>query len=356
MMLEESKALPFFAALLELESGKHSCLALENVMGLCHRTYQGSPCIRVVESQLRTAASGRYFLCISKGVSPHLFGELTHRPRVLFRLVRKDVCLAASEEDFVHTLEAVDAAIMDRSRELASTSSSGHPQSFCQRLQQKGHWAGTTMDPEAAPPIGQCPCCLPFTSLQARRTCPHHRCKCRACRGGTPRSCRWAHRHATRWAELVARGAAPAQYVQRATKARLFLDELTSPRERNLAELVACDLALQGMDCLHSDAIFDVTQSYGRHALRWDGLVPTITTTSRLFVMRWGRCLILPELFALMGFPIRAYTPFLGRFSYNQLLRFVGNTMHPAMMGACLYSMLCLIKLEDCTSGDEGSD
>lgn len=354
-MLDEAEALPYFSALLELESGRHVCLVMENVMGLCQRQYWGRSCLHTVEAQLRDAAAGHYFLCTSLGVSPHAFGQHAHRPRVLFRMVRRDRCLLSTEQEFVEALHAADREVAAQCEMAAGL------RSFTQWLLDYGCGAGaeSAAGPGAATAAAaHCRCESAFPCPRAWAGCPKHICRCGPCRGGAVRSCGWVRHHAARWAALSKAGVAPAKYLRRARTAGLPVETtLLSPRQRNLAELVACDLATRGVDPMASDAVFDLTQTYGRHALRWDGLVPTITTGSKLFVMRWGRCLTNLELFAIMGFPIRLYAPHLNVFSDTQLRRFVGNTMHPAMMGVCVYSMLSVVKaLDGDVSSDDGMD
>ncbi len=58
----------------------------------------------------------------------------------------------------------------------------------------------------------------------------------------------------------------------------------------------------------------------GYHALRTDGLIPTIVTRADLVVIKWGRRLTPLHLLALMGFPMR---------------------VHPAVVGVCGFSLLC---------------
>ena len=111
---------------------------------------------------------------------------------------------------------------------------------------------------------------------------------------------------------------------------------------------MASELWAQGVDPFHSDAILDISQSYGRHALRVDGLLPTVATTSRIFVLRLGVVLQPAELLSLMGFPVSAYQADLVHFDDTSLRRMVGNTMHPGAVGPMLLGLLGLLKHPVC--------
>ena len=73
-------------------------------------------------------------------------------------------------------------------------------------------------------------------------------------------------------------------------------------------------------------------------------LLPTIATTSRIFVMRLGVVLEPLALFSVMGFPVSAYMADFRHFADNSLRRMVGNTMHPGAVGPMLLGLLSLLK------------
>jgi hypothetical protein len=131
-----------------------------------------------------------------------------------------------------------------------------------------------------------------------------------------------------------------------------------TPRSRNLLELVASELWAQGVDPFCSDAVLDISQSYGRHALRLDGLLPTVATTSKIFVLRLGVVLEPDALFSVMGFPVSAYKADLVHFDDGSLRCMVGNTMHPGAVGPMLLGVLGLLKhpASDTTMWDEFDD
>jgi hypothetical protein len=117
--------------------------------------------------------------------------------------------------------------------------------------------------------------------------------------------------------------------------------------------LVAHDLWAAGTDPFTADTAFDASQSYGRHALRTDGRLPTLATSSRIWLMKYGVVLAPDALLHLMGFPVAAYRPRLPTWSDTELRRFVGNTMHPAAVGTMLASLLNLMKGDDAGAEDD---
>jgi hypothetical protein len=119
---------------------------------------------------------------------------------------------------------------------------------------------------------------------------------------------------------------------------------VTSPRVRNMLELVSQELHRNGINPFDSNAVLDVSQSYGRHALRLDGLFPTIATTAQIFVMKWGVILQPDALFAVMGFPVAVYRRGMTNFSKTDLARMVGNTMHPGMVGPMIAGLLGVMR------------
>ena len=131
-----------------------------------------------------------------------------------------------------------------------------------------------------------------------------------------------------------------------------------TPRARNLIELVASELWAQGRDPFdpESEAVLDISQSYGRHSLRLDGLLPTVATTSRIFVMRLGVVLQPEALLAVMGFPVAAYRDGLVNFDDSSLRRMVGNTMHPGAVGPMLLPLLNLLKQPSSDAGEDSDD
>ena len=113
-------------------------------------------------------------------------------------------------------------------------------------------------------------------------------------------------------------------------------------------ELVSAELHNKGVDPCQSDAVLDVSQSYGRHALRLDGLLPTIATTAQIFVMKWGAVLQPAALFAVMGFLMAVYRRDMTNFASAELARMVGNTMHPGMVGPMIAALLSVMRCDSC--------
>ena len=116
-----------------------------------------------------------------------------------------------------------------------------------------------------------------------------------------------------------------------------------TPRVRNLLELVASELWDQGVDPFRSDAILDIPHSYGRHALRVDGLLPVVATTSRI-VLRLRVVLQPTALLSVLGFPVSAYQADRVHFDDTSPRRMVGNTMRPGAVGPVLLGLLGLLK------------
>jgi hypothetical protein len=362
---EEDNAKPFFAMVKEVQSGKHRAVLLENVQGLLTKSYEGEPCIKFVLQQLERASAGRYYIDVSSNVSPESFGEACHRPRVFLRLLLKTECLVPSQECYTSALHAADLAIRTAALRLSGTPNALESLRARRVLEPS---KGPRACQEPAP--GFCPCCLPLLPGQPVAACTWHRCACPSCRrssdAGSESGCQWQARHRDAWSKLLPGVTAvpvsdsmgpedddvlmdrPTQsYFEEAYKRGLPAGHFaTTPRVRNLIELVAQELRSNGYDPFECDASLDVSQSYGRHALRVDGLLPTIATSSQIWVMRRG-CVLGPEsLFHIMGFPIDAYkaTGRLSLFSQAELKRFVGNTMHPGAVGPMLVSLLSLMR------------
>ena len=401
---DEANAQPFFAVLREVAAGKHVAVVLENVQGLLIKRYKEERCIDVVMRLLREAAGGRYFVHLATHVSPDDFGEVAHRPRVIIRMLLTSASLVATEEEFCAALTSADRLM----KQAASSFCTAVPNALCM-LQHAGLGPGASrlkrrpcvemasggsrrcsssaesvLEPEAdsvlelsgctgrgasagasdvrhPDPDPYCNCCRPIHLGRPRTACATHACRCRHCRGGGPAgSCRWAARHAAAWAKVAVPSAKLLQhdilmdrpyrsYFHDAARLGLPADRsVTSPRVRNMLELVAAELHSRGVDPCQSDAVLDVSQSYGRHALRLDGLLPTIATTAQIFVMKWGALLQPAALFAVMGFPMAVYRRGMTNFASAELARMVGNTMHPGMVGPMIAALLSVTRCDSC--------
>ena len=357
---DEENARPCYAMLEEVRSGKHKAILLENVQGLLRKRYHGEKCIDVLIKQLRDAAAGRYFLHLHCDVSPHVFGEPVHRPRIFIRMVRADQCLVSSEEEFQTALKASDKLLAESTRRITGGSISAVT---C--LERRGF-----LDSHKVQTTGPvwCPCCLPVVHGGPVRPCHLHKCCCSECANKSGTACSWVTRHAEGWQRLAARStpstssgdpdllvnAPERSYFVEAHRRGLPASGVAStPRVRNLLELVASELWVQGVDPFLTDAVLDISQSYGRHALRVDGLLPTVATTSRIYVMRLGVVLQPAALLSVMGFPVSVYQADMDSFDDNTLRRMVGNTMHPGAAGPMLVGLLGLLKHPDVTMSDD---
>jgi len=348
-----------------VQSGKHRAVLLENVQGLLTKSYDGEPCIKFVLRELEKASKGRYYIDVSHSVSPDSFGEACHRPRVFIRLLLRTECLVPSQECYTSALHAADLAIREAVLRLSG------PPNALERLRARSVLE-PCKGPRACRELGFCPCCLPLLPGQPSSTCSWHRCACQSCRRSSDAGCQWQARHRAAWSKLLPTAVAvsdatgpddddvlmdrPTQsYFEEAFNRGLPAGHFaTTPRVRNLIELVAQELRSNGYNPFQCDAVLDVSQSYGRHALRVDGLLPTVATSSQIWVMRQG-CILGPEsLFHVMGFPIDAYkaTGRLSLFSQTELKRFVGNTMHPGAVGPMLVSLLSLMRALPSPSAD----
>ena len=322
-------------------------------MSLAKKTYEGEPCIDKVYKDMQEAAAGEYYLCVASNVSPHMFGEHCVRPRIIFRMLRKSLACVSNEKEFCNKLHELDA-------EIAHSCES--PKSFTSFLVDQGYGPP---QPNPHTCAVKCPCLKPFLKESKRTKCKIHVCTCNACRQKGGKSCKWAARHARAWraeSPNLAQGA--TSFLGMCAERGLDVDKtVRTPRQRNMAELVYLEcLKKLRCDVFESDAVYDRSQSFGRHALRTDGLLPTIATTSDLFVIRWGTTLSPAQLFTLMGFPYHLYEAAgISRMYRDDVLRrFIGNTIHPAVFGVCAATLLSLMKAppnsDDRTDSDSGGD
>jgi len=102
------------------------------------------------------------------------------------------------------------------------------------------------------------------------------------------------------------------------------------PRER-----VTLDMLQRAQNILCDTCILDLSQSFGRNAVRKDGLVPTLATScARMFVPLHGTCLTAVQCLALQGhnpadYAVEAFTPL-------ELYRLAGNAMGVPVVGTVL--------------------
>lgn len=305
------------------------------------KVFEGRKCIDVVYDHLKEACGDEYFLCVSTSMSPHLFGECAFRPRIIFRMLRRSLCLVGSAEAFEAKLHETDSAIAEVCSELAPR------RSFSELLISRGYGPRESPPPARSNKTFNCPCLKPFH--HRRPVCQHHHCSCNACKSCVDTSqpeCKWAMRHAKFWRELET--VSSRTYMSLSVERGLPADSLQrTPRQRNLTEIAfnQFEQNCPGSNVFESDAVYDRTQNCGYHMLRTDGLIPTIATGTELFAMRWGTLLSPAQLFVLMGFPFHLYNPTeVSEFTQEELRRFIGNTIHPAVFGVCAASLLSVMR------------
>jgi hypothetical protein len=91
----------------------------------------------------------------------------------------------------------------------------------------------------------------------------------------------------------------------------------------------------RAQNILSEACILDLSQSFGRNAVRKDGLVPTLATScGRMFVPLHGKCLTAVQCLALQGhnpadYSAEAFTPL-------ELYRLAGNAMGVPVVGTVL--------------------
>ncbi len=359
--------MPYYALLSEINSGRHDSLSAETVMGLYRQVFEGRRVIDVVIVELREATGNEYWLCVSPNVSPHLFGELTHRPRVILRMLRKSRSSVRSEDEFCHRLHETDARIAALS--MAKSKGLAHRSSFTAFLEHLGlgpdagesDVRGADAGPDPSPRGRTCTCSRPILS-NTRLKCRIHTCRCRVCIGDHSASnrrttaCPWVPLHAGHWKKAV-RSEPPSYLAAAQSRGLPTQSTFRTPRRRNMAELVALEFqrnTKQGPSAVfESSAVYDSSQSIGYHALRTDGLIPTIATRADLVVLKWCRRLTPVQLLALMGFPMPLCQQACARFTQSELQRFVGNSVHPAVVGVCGFSLLCLMQPAPDQSDDD---
>jgi site-specific DNA-cytosine methylase len=356
---DDPNARPFWATLSEIATGKHKAILLENVCGLLTRMYDGDRCIDVLMREVRKAAAHRYLIHLAIGVGPDAFGEACRRPRVFVRMMLKTACVVDTEDQFAEALSTADQHVA-----RVAMSMDGVATTAGDRLEAAGLLPRTS-----DLGIGFCPCCLPLWPGRPLPSCAAHEFNTN--RRTTSRRHRpsWIDNHQQGWARLQPQTAVisideetpnlicdrpPKSYFTEAYRRHIPAGVYaTTSRLRNLVELVAHDLWAAGTDPFSADTAFDASQSYGRHALRTDGRLPTLATSSRIWLMKYGVVLAPDALLHLMGFPVAAYRPRLPTWSDTELRRFVGNTMHPAAVGTMLASLLNLMKGDDAGAEDD---
>ena len=181
-------------------------------------------------------------------------------------------------------------------------------------------------EPKASPAsLRRCSC-----SSGPKGVCSLHRCSCKECRKGMgKKNCIWRRRH-SQWMK-----------GQCITRAKLLKSQYcfgddplpqyhccgvgssTLPaRESSLVELLWCNSSKSNL------MVADISQSLLLGGVRWDGVVPTIACTGKMWVFFWGRVLTANELAALMGFgDDRLSSTSWRSVPVSQQRRMIGNSM-----------------------------
>jgi hypothetical protein len=164
----------------EIKSGRHDALMLKNVMGCYSRSVTVDVRVRrvieIIEEDLRSATQDIHFLCISPNLSLHNFGEFCHRPRVIFRLLRKLSALVSSERDFVQRVHEVAAM----------------------RYLEVHCLADIDLDVEVTEVAATtCPCVQAIHAESPK--CTTHKCFCKRCAKHLQQPCAWRGEHASQW-------------------------------------------------------------------------------------------------------------------------------------------------------------
>ena len=176
-------------------------------------------------------------------------------------------------------------------------------------------------------------------------TCHHparHPCKCRKCRYQKKKGkrilrpkCLWRRRHRQIMMKEGTYKRLTRDYFKEVPAAD---EQVRSPRERSMLNMfLAKHPRMLDMLCA-----FDISQSVDMTAFRSDGLVPCLTTGSRMFVPHLGRCLNIKELYSMMGFPRKRFN--FEPYPLTSLQHALGNTMHVAVVGAVTVAMLASLK------------
>jgi hypothetical protein len=154
--------------------------------------------------------------------------------------------------------------------------------------------------------------------------------------------CRWRLRHrkiiaSKQFKQQSKSGGQVLDYFKSKPEAELAV---TTPRQRHVVNL----LYTARTDITTKACAIDLSQTYGMGGFQYD-VLPCIATNARIFNPHWARCLQLPELFFLMGFPV-------GRLDFSEwpevaLCKALGNIMHVAVVGVVMMSMLILCRTEN---------
>ncbi|MCP5015091.1 MAG: DNA cytosine methyltransferase [Ketobacter sp.] len=278
LLFDHTAARPYHAWIDEIKSGRHSAMVGENVEGMAKRKYNGEVCLSKVIQDIRAASCGRHFLFVARHQSPHLYSERAHRPRIFFLIIKCEMCLLKTEEEFGDAVQEFISKVEKMCKvEGERTTLAQHLKSLCDppsATVRNGFKPGSCWQEPKVPnhpcPKRGCSCGRPISL--SWKACLRHRLKSKG-KG------KWKDLHKKAWLSLPAAARSGPDYIPRVHKADRLL---CTPRMRNMVELCARTVG----ECCWTDAIADLTQNHGRNSLRKDGLVPTMSTGSQMFFSR----------------------------------------------------------------------
>ena len=166
--------------------------------------------------------------------------------------------------------------------------------------------------------------------------CPLHPCKCRRCKVGNMQDCKWRLSHSQwAWKHKVSK-------IDELTPEVLQSIELfKTPCVRQMVALLAMKSSKSKS---RSGFVCDVTQSINRSQLRADGKVGAICTSSKVLSTSLSRVLTVAELACIMGFRHESASALAASCGRTVGTKLVGNSMHVPTIGACVVSLLHVLK------------
>lgn len=181
-------------------------------------------------------------------------------------------------------------------------------------------------------------------SLDPRKTCDVHRCKCEKCRGilGPPK-CQWRLKAVLFIEKNFDRGI--EEFLGNGNDERLTYCNIlqlhgksvsTRPREINMLNIAAHLPKCQPLD--KTLAILDMSQGIDWLNIQTDGTVQTMATNSTMLCLQDGHILTEMQMATLMGH-ICSTLKF-RHTSANQFKKLIGNCVHVSVMGLAVFAIL----------------
>ena len=164
--------------------------------------------------------------------------------------------------------------------------------------------------------------------------CPLHPCKCGKC-GKTNLKCGWRAKAARFIADNKLQHAdGSLTYIQAIESAGLQAP--TSARERNLLNILARLPMAQPLQ--ETLMVSDITQAADRQSIKYDGTMPTMTTHTKMWVVRAGRPLLVSEMAKLMGLDLNELI--IDSTSAGSMRKMLGMGMHVGTAGFAICGLL----------------